>query len=106
MIPTGIANIQSKMLVFADDMLLISTTVAGLSAQLQSLQTYCDDKKLTVNTAKTQVTIMRPGGGSGGRVAASLLLRGQAVGGVESHKVPWPHLLSAKYSPWLCMLQG
>jgi len=57
-------------LLFADDMLLISTSVAGLNAQLQSLQTYCDAKKLTVNAAKTQVVIMRPGGGSGGRLAA------------------------------------
>ena len=57
-------------LLFADDMLLISTSPAGLNAQLQSLQTYCDAKKLTVNAAKTQVMIMRPGGGSGGRLAA------------------------------------
>lgn len=58
-------------LLFADDMLLISTSVAGLNAQLQSLQTYCDAKMLTVNAAKTQVVIMRPGGGSGGRLAAN-----------------------------------
>jgi hypothetical protein len=50
-------------LLFADDMLLLSTSVAGLNAQLQSLQAYCDAKKLTVNAAKTQVIIMRPGGG-------------------------------------------
>jgi hypothetical protein len=53
-------------LLFADDMLLISTSAAGLNAQLQSLQTYCNAKKLTVNAAKTQVMIMRPGGGGGG----------------------------------------
>ena len=58
-------------LLFADDMLLMSTSAAGLNAQLQSLQTYCDAKKLTVNAAKTQVMIMRPGGGSGGRLAAA-----------------------------------
>ena len=52
-------------LLFADDMLLIATSVSGLNAQLQSLQEYCDSKKLTVNTAKTQVMIMRPGGGGG-----------------------------------------
>jgi hypothetical protein len=52
-------------LLFADDMLLLSTSAAGLNAQLRSLQSYCDAKKLTVNTAKTQVMIMRPGGGGG-----------------------------------------
>ena len=57
-------------LLFADDMLLISTSAAGLRAQLRALQAYCDAKKLTVNAAKTQVMIMRPGGGSGGRLAA------------------------------------
>ena len=57
-------------LLFADDMLLISTSPAGLRAQLLALQSYCDGKKLTVNAAKTQVMIMRPGGGSGGRLAA------------------------------------
>jgi hypothetical protein len=57
-------------MLFADDMLLISTSPAGLRAQLSSLQSYCDAKKLTVNAAKTQVMIMRPGGGSGGRLAA------------------------------------
>lgn len=54
---------------FADDMLLVSATPAGLRRQLDYLQTYCDAKKLTVNTAKTQVMILRPGGGSG-RAAA------------------------------------
>lgn len=57
-------------MLFADDMLLISTSVDGLNAQLLSLQAYCDAKKLTVNAAKTQVMIMRPGGGSGGKLAA------------------------------------
>ena len=57
-------------MLFADDMLLISTSVAGLNAQLLALQTYCDAKKLTVNAAKTQVVIMRPGGGGGGPAAA------------------------------------
>ena len=57
-------------LLFADDMFLISTSVAGLNAQLLSLQDYCDAKKLTVNTDKTQVMILRKGGGSGGKLAA------------------------------------
>ncbi len=58
-------------LLFADDTLLLSTSAAGLNAQLAALQTYCDAKKLTVNASKTQVMIMRPGGGGGcSRLAA------------------------------------
>jgi len=52
-------------MLFADDRLLISTSVKGLNTQLLSLQDYCDNKKLTVNAAKTQVMILRPGGGGG-----------------------------------------
>lgn len=52
-------------LLFADDCFLISTTVAGLQAQLDYLQAYSDSRKLTVNTAKTQVLIFRPGGRRG-----------------------------------------
>jgi hypothetical protein len=38
---------------------------------LHALQDYCNAKKLTVNAKKTQVMIMRPGGGSGnGKLAA------------------------------------
>ena len=57
-------------LLFADDMLLVATSPAGLNAQLGSLQAYCDAKKLTVNTAKTQVMIFRPGGGGSAKLAA------------------------------------
>jgi hypothetical protein len=58
-------------LLFADDVLFISTTPAGLQAQLNALQAYCDSKKLTVNAAKTQVMIFRPGGVNVKQPAAS-----------------------------------
>ena len=57
-------------LLFADDMFLVSLSPAGLQAQLDFLQTYCDAKKLTVNAAKTEVMIFRPGGGTAAKVAA------------------------------------
>lgn len=57
-------------LLFADDMFLIATSAAGLQAQLHCLQGYCNAKKLTVNSAKTQVMILRPGGRGSKRVAA------------------------------------
>jgi len=52
-------------MLFAADMLLISTSVEGLNSQLFSLQIYCHNKKLTVNGAKTQVMILKPGSGGG-----------------------------------------
>ncbi|KAI3427282.1 hypothetical protein D9Q98_007214 [Chlorella vulgaris] len=52
-------------------MFLLSSSASGLQAQLHALQDYCNAKKLTVNAKKTQVMIMRPGGGSGnGKLAA------------------------------------
>ena len=66
-----LSNRSVPPLLFADDMFLIATSAAGLQAQLRALQAYCDAKHLTVNTAKTQVMILRPGGGGGnGRLAA------------------------------------
>jgi hypothetical protein len=75
-------------LLFADDMFLVATSVAGLQAQLRCLQDYCNSKKLTVNTAKTQVMILRPGGGGGTRVAAgeSFSYAGQPLEVVASTK--------------------
>ena len=57
-------------LLFADDCFLISTTVAGLQAQLGYLQAFSDARKLTVNAKKTQVLIFRPGGRRGQPTAA------------------------------------
>ena len=62
--PTLAGHTMGPML-FADDTFLIATSAAGLRAQLRFLQAYCEAKKLTVNTAKTQVMILRPGGGHG-----------------------------------------
>ncbi len=75
-------------LLFADDMFLIATSAAGLQAQLHCLQDYCDAKKLTVNTAKTQVMILRPGGGNASRLAAgdSFSYAGQPLEVVSSTK--------------------
>jgi reverse transcriptase-like protein len=75
-------------LLFADDMLLVATSAAGLQAQLRCLQEYCDAKKLTVNAAKTQVLILRPGGGGGSRLAAgeSFTYAGKPLQAVASTK--------------------
>lgn len=74
-------------LLFADDMFLLSFSAAGLQAQLLCLQDYCDAKKLTVNIAKTQVMILRPGGGRGKPAAGeSFAYAGQPLEAVNSIK--------------------
>lgn len=74
----------------ANDRLLISvaSSPAGLKAQLLALQSYCDAKKLTVNARKTQVMILRPGGGNSGRLAAGekFAYAGQSLEVVRSTK--------------------
>jgi hypothetical protein len=54
-------------LLFADDVALISTTPGGLQAQLNSLKLCCDKLKLTVNKDKTKVMVFRKGGFLGDR---------------------------------------
>jgi hypothetical protein len=49
-------------LLFADDIALISTSPIGLQNQLNVLQTCCDEMKLMVNTDKTKIMVFRRGG--------------------------------------------
>ena len=54
-------NNELKMIQFADDVALISTTPIGLQRQLNSLQDYCRKNGLKVNTDKTKIMIFRNG---------------------------------------------
>ena len=49
-------------LLFADDIALISETPRGLQVQLDILKKCCDELKLTVNRTKTKVMVFRKGG--------------------------------------------
>ena len=66
---TGVHGIQLLptllelfILLFADDVVLLSTTPGGLQVQLNSLKECCDHLKLTVNKEKTKVMVFRKGG--------------------------------------------
>ena len=50
------------MLLFADDVILISDSIVGLQRQLDTLNKYSNEWKLTVNMEKTKVVIFRKGG--------------------------------------------
>jgi len=49
-------------LLFADDVALVSTTPSGLQNQLNVLKNCCDQLKLQVNEEKTKVMVFRKGG--------------------------------------------
>ena len=47
---------------FADDMILLSTSIEGLQEGLNNLSDYCKKWGLTVNISKTKIMIFRRGG--------------------------------------------
>ena len=54
--------VELLILLFADDIALLSTTASGLQNQLNILQTCCNNMKLSVNNDKTKVMVFRKGG--------------------------------------------
>lgn len=48
------------LLLYADDLILMSTTAAGLQKQLDVLASFCETRQLTVNLTKTKVVIFEP----------------------------------------------
>ena len=55
-------DIQILILLFADDIALISDTITGLQKQLNILYDYCMESKLVVNIKKTKVMVYKKGG--------------------------------------------
>ena len=55
-------DIQVLILLFVDDIALISGRVVGLQLQLHLLRDYCLDSKLVVNVVKTKVVVLKKGG--------------------------------------------
>ena len=54
--------IEIFILLFADDVALVSTTPAGLQSQLDSLKISCSGLGLNVNKGKTKIMVFRKGG--------------------------------------------
>ena len=55
-------DVQVLILLFADDIALISDTIVGLQRQLHLLRDYCLESKLVVNVVKTKVVVFKNGG--------------------------------------------
>ena len=59
--------IELFILLFADDLVLLSTTIVGLQTQLRNLHMSAERLDLRVNMAKTKVVVFRKGGYLGAR---------------------------------------
>ena len=57
-----IVNTLIKVLMFADDMAIFSSTIDGLQTGINSLSRYCSKWGLTVNINKTKIVIFKRGG--------------------------------------------
>ena len=70
------------LLLYADDLILMSTTAAGLQTQLNALASFCDQRQLTVNLSKTKVVVFEPRRSD----VADFVLNGAVVERGESYK--------------------
>ena len=57
-----IGTLKMFLLIYADDIVILSESEEGLLQGLDILQEYCDRWKLTVNIKKTKIMIFRKGG--------------------------------------------
>ena len=55
-------DFQLFLLLFADDIVLLSSTIGGLQKQINELEKYCKETKLDVNMKKTKVITFKKGG--------------------------------------------
>lgn len=77
----SISNVLIPLRPYADDLIIISTTAAGLQRQLDVLQQFCHERQLSANLSKTKVVTF----GSEATCQA-FMCNGNKVEQVESHK--------------------
>ena len=53
----SLSGVLIPLLLYADDLSIMSTTPEGLQRQLNALQLFCEQRQLSVNLAKTKVVI-------------------------------------------------
>jgi len=86
--PPTLHGTPVPMLLYADDLLIISTTPEGLQSQLDSLQRFCISSELEVNLAKTQIVVNEGGRRrtTGGPPTTTWRLGGEPVSVVKQYK--------------------
>ena len=63
------------LLLFADDVILLSNTIVGLQNQLDSLKREADRLYLTVNLEKTNIMVFRMGGHLAARESGCMVMQ-------------------------------
>ena len=69
-------------LLYADDLILMSESAAGLQKQLDALASFCEERRLTVNLSKTKVMVFEHRQSQ----VSDFVLNGAVVERVESYK--------------------
>jgi len=77
----SLSGVPIPLLLYADDLIIVSTTAAGLQRQLDALQQFCHHRQLSVNLAKTKLVT------TGSKAACqAFMLNNNEVERVESYK--------------------
>lgn len=61
-VPFEISSLNLFLLMYADDMVIFSETIAGLQSLLDELTYYCSTWKLHINVDKSKIVVFRKGG--------------------------------------------
>ena len=78
----SLAGLVVPLLLYADDLVLISTTQSGLQRLMDRLERFCEDRRLTVNIEKTKTLVF----GARKRLKTPITLKGMPIEQVESFK--------------------
>ena len=76
------------LLMFADDLALISDSIIGLQRLLNILHNFCVVRDLVVNTVKTKVVVFK----NGGLLKRSVIIRWESFRGCTVLYIPWSKL--------------
>jgi hypothetical protein len=80
--PPQLANIIVKLLLYADDLALMSETPQGLQKQINTLSEFCVDRQLVINVSKTKVVVFE----KHRSVASKFTYRGTTIERVQSFR--------------------
>ena len=75
-------GVMVPLLLYADDLILMSESAAGLQKQLDALASFCEERQLTVNLSKTKVVVFEHRQSD----VPDFVLNGAVVERVESYK--------------------
>ena len=79
------SDISAPLLLYAHDLILISTSPEGLQRHLDALATACEQRQLTINLSKTKVVIFKAQKSD----CKDLCFNGTIVEHHERVQIPW-----------------